>query len=153
MPLTLTSLAFEMSGVIPSRFTCEGKGISPDLIFSNIPEGTQSLALVMDDPDVPHGGHTLKTWDHWVVWNMPPTTGGIDEAGVPPGIVGKNSSENYSYEGPCPPNGEHRYVFTLYALNTLLPLKAGATKAEFLKSASSHIIEQTQLIGRYKKHS
>lgn len=153
MPLTLTSLAFEMNGVIPSRFTCEGKNISPDLIFSNIPKNTQSLALIMEDPDVPHSIRQDGVWDHWIVWNMPPETPGIDEGGIAPGISGLNSRGNTSYGGPCPPDKEHRYIFTLYALNTLLPLKAGATKAELLKSASSHIIEQAQLIGRYKKHS
>lgn len=147
MSLTLTSLAFEMNGVIPSRFTCEGKNISPDLIFSNIPEGTKSIALLMEDPDA------KQAWDHWLVWNIPPETNTLNEGGMPPGVTGTNSNGTISYDGPCPPSGEHRYIFTVYALNILLPLKTGATKAEFIKSITSHIIEKTQLIGRYKKHS
>lgn len=151
MSLTLTSPAFEMNGTIPALYTCDGKGISPELIFSNIPEGTLGLALTMEDPDVPKSVRADGMWNHWIVWNMSPTTIRIGEGGIPPGIVGKNTGGKAAYGGPCPPDREHRYIFTLYALDAILSLPQGSTKEELLQALSGHIIEQTQLIGRYNR--
>lgn len=152
MSLTIISPAFKMNGMIPSRFTCDGKNISPELIFSNIPIGTRSLALTMEDPDVPKNVRADGMWNHWIVWNIPPETTRIEEGFIPPGVVGINTNGNIAYGGPCPPDREHRYVFTLYALDALLSLPQGSTKEELLQELHPHIIEQTQLVGRYNRN-
>lgn len=149
MSLSIKSPAFEMNGLIPPRFTCDGDNISPALIFSGIPVGTKSLALTMEDPDVPRENFV---WDHWVLWNMPPTLSGIDEGSTSQGVIGINSGGEAAYAGPCPPDREHRYIFTLYALDSLLELPPGSTKDELVQALSTHIIEQAQLIGRYNRN-
>lgn len=151
MSLTITSPSFEMNGTIPALYTCDGKNISPELVFSNVPEGAQSLALTMEDPDVPKSVRADGMWNHWIVWNMSPSTIRIGEGSTPIGAVGMNTGGNTAYGGPCPPDREHRYIFTLYALDTLLSLPQGSTKEELLQALSTHIIEQTQLIGRYNR--
>lgn len=151
MSLIITSPAFKMNGEIPARFTCDGENISPELILSNIPEGTQSLALTMEDPDVPKSIRVDGMWNHWVVWNMPPTTTLISEGAVPQGVTGANTSGKNAYMGPCPPDREHRYIFTLYALDTNLDIPKGSSKEDLLSVIKSHIIEQSQLIGRYNR--
>lgn len=147
MSLTIKSPAFEMNGMIPARFTCDGENISPKLNFSNIPEGTQSLALTMEDPDAPSG-----TWDHWVVWNIKKDAIGINEGELPSGIVGLGTNGKASYMGPCPPDREHRYIFTLYALDNILNLTKNSTKEELLQELAPHIIEKTILVGRYNRN-
>lgn len=151
MSLTITSPAFKMDSAIPARFTCDGKNTSPELIFSNVPEGTASLALIMEDPDVPKNVREDGMWNHWVVWNIPSAIECIGEGAVPPGVMGINTNGDIAYGGPCPPDREHRYIFTLYALDALLSLPQGSTKEELLQELSSHIIEQAQLIGRYNR--
>lgn len=151
MTLTVTSPAFEMNNAIPARFTCDGQNISPELNFSNIPTRAKSLALTIEDPDVPKSTRADGMWNHWIVWNMPATTTKIEEGAMPPGLVGTNTSGNIAYGGPCPPDREHRYFFTLYALDSMLSLPAGSTKEELLSALSSHIIEKTTLIGRYNR--
>lgn len=151
MTLTITSPVFEMNGTIPTRFTCDGKNISPELIFTGAPASTMSFALTMEDPDVPHSVRADGMWNHWVVWNIPPSTVRLEEGAVSPGILGSNTSGKAKYMGPCPPDREHGYIFTLYALDSLLSLPQGATKEELLQAISSHIIEQSQLIGRYNR--
>jgi len=151
MPFSITSPAFVMNGSIPARFTCDGKGISPELVFENAPLGTQSFALTMEDPDVPTSIRADGMWNHWIVWNMPPATSGIKEGGTPPGIVGTNTGGKTAYQGPCPPDREHRYVFTLYALDSMLSLASGTTKEELLKAIEPHLIERSTLIGRYAR--
>ncbi|MBI3634409.1 MAG: YbhB/YbcL family Raf kinase inhibitor-like protein [Candidatus Yonathbacteria bacterium] len=145
MSLTITSPAFEMNGSIPSRFTCDGDNISPALNFSNIPEGTQSFALTMEDPDVPKTVRADGMWNHLLVWNIPPQTTRIEEGKNPPGIVGANTGGKMLYAGPCPPDREHRYIFTLYALDSLLSLPNSATKEELFQEISPHLIEQAKL--------
>lgn len=151
MSLTITSPSFVQNGTIPSLFTCDGKNISPELVFSRVPTNAKSLALTMEDPDVPLTIRPDGMWNHWVVWNIPPATPGIGEGKVPPGVVGSNSRGQSAYGGPCPPDREHRYVFTLYALDSLLDLPMGSTKEELLNALASHIIEHAQLIGRYNR--
>lgn len=129
MSLTLTSPEFKMNGAIPARFTCDGENISPKLNFSNIPNGVQSLALTMEDFDAPNG-----TWDHWVIWNIPKDTAGLKEGELPQGIVGPGTNGKASYMGPCPPDREHRYSFTLFALDSILDLPKSSTKEELLKA-------------------
>lgn len=157
--LSITSPEFENNGRIPSKFTCDGnRSISPALIFSSIPEGAKSLALIMDDPDVPKVLHADGVFDHWVLFNIsPPSAGGTLEIpeGRSIGIAGANGAGVNAYTGPCPPPqyepSEHRYVFVLYALDSTLALNAGATKAEVLKAMEGHILVQAELIGRYKR--
>lgn len=152
MSLAITSPAFKINGVIPTHFTCDGENISPELNFKNIPTGTQSLALVMEDPDVPKSIRPDGMWNHWIVWNMPKDTNGIKEGELPPGIVGLGTSGKASYMGPCPPDREHRYIFTLYALDNILSLPKNSTKEELIQSLNSHIIERAQLLGRYNRN-
>lgn len=152
MPLTLTSPAFTHNHEMPARYTCQGDDISPPLHIANVPAATESLVLIMDDPDAPDPAAPKMTWDHWVVWNIAPTTTTISEGKAPTGaIVGQNSWPKNTYGGPCPPIGTHRYFFKLYALNTTLTLRTTATKKEVERAMQHHIIEKTELVGRYKK--
>jgi hypothetical protein len=100
----------------------------------------------MDDPDAPSG-----TWDHWVVFNIPPETKGIGENSVPPGIVGRNTREQNKYGPPCPPDREHRYFFKLYALDMMFSLKDNATKQDILDAIQEHILAEAELVGRYQR--
>ncbi|MGB2580802.1 MAG: YbhB/YbcL family Raf kinase inhibitor-like protein [Minisyncoccia bacterium] len=151
MPLTIASSAFEMNGMIPPRFTCDGENISPELIFLNIPTETQSLALTMEDPDVPHSIRPDGMWNHWVVWNIPPNTTGVKEGELPQGVFGIGTSGESSYMGPCPPDREHRYIFTLYALDSILKLPSDSTKEELLQTLTPHLIEKATLVGHYNR--
>ena len=147
--MKLTSSVFENDGEIPSKYTCDGKNISPPLEISGVSEAAKSLVLIMDDPDAvkPAG----KVWDHWIVFNIPTTTKEIEEGDNPQGVMGKNTRGNLTYGGPCPPDARHRYFFKLYALDTTLNLKEGSTKNEVEQTMQGHIIEQTTLIGTYEK--
>ncbi len=145
--LSIFSPAFENNGNIPSRFTCQGLDINPPLVIKNVPAGTVSLALVVDDPDAPVG-----TWVHWVMWNIQADTSEIGENSVPPGSVqGLNDWKRNSYGGPCPPSGTHRYFFRLYALNSELKIKPGTTAADLRKAMKGRIIEEAEYVGLYKK--
>ena len=148
MTFELTSSAFSSGQRIPTKFTCDGEDISPPLQWSEPPAGTQSLALIMDDPDAPAG-----TWDHWLLFNLPASSRGLPEqTGTPGGsVAGKNSWGRTGYGGPCPPRGTHRYSFKLYALNTTLALPAGANKAQLLRAMADHILAQTELVGTYSR--
>ena len=153
--LSITSTAFEQNARIPSKYTCDGdRSVSPPLVFAGVPEGAKSLALIMDDPDVPKVLHADGVFDHWVLFNIPPTMHEIAEGGSI-GTAGANGGGKNAYTGPCPPPqyepSEHRYVFVLYALDSELSLKDGATKQEVLKAMEGHIIQQAELIGKYKR--
>lgn len=153
--LTLTSPVFADNASIPSRFTCDGdRTVSPALSIAGVPEGTKSLALIMDDPDVPKVLHADGVFDHWVLFNIPADTSEIPEGGSA-GVAGANGAGKNAYTGPCPPPqyepSEHRYFFKLYALDSELSLQAGATKEEVEKAMEGHIMAQTQLVGRYKR--
>lgn len=153
--LTLTSSAFGDNTSIPSQFTCDGdRGVSPALSIGGVPESTKSLALIMDDPDVPKALHADGVFDHWVLFNIPADTHEIAEGGSV-GMAGANGAGKNSYTGPCPPPqyepSEHRYVFKLYALDSELALQAGAAKADVEKAMAGHIITETRLVGRYKR--
>lgn len=129
---------------IPLKFTCEGIDVNPTLEISNVPEGTQALALIVDDPDAPAG-----TWVHWVVYDMP-VLSRIEEDSVP-GRQAVNDFKTTAYGGPCPPSGTHRYFFKLYALDTKLDLPDGSSKADVEKAMEGHVLERAELIGLYKK--
>jgi Raf kinase inhibitor-like YbhB/YbcL family protein len=144
--LKLTSASFEHNGKIPSRHTCDGEGVNPELSISGISEEAKSLVLIMDDPDAPSG-----TWDHWVKFNISTSTAQIKEGTEPDGVSGVGTSGNKDYFGPCPPDREHRYFFKLFALDTELDLKEGATKKEVEQAMEEHILQQTELIGLYER--
>lgn len=150
--MRLTSSAFQEGGKIPSKYTCEGANVNPELSISNVPRQAKSLVLIMDDPDVPEFVRKDRMYDHWVIFNMPPTTTHIPENSQPPGIPGKNTSGGFNYIGPCPPDREHRYFFKLYALDCELDLPKGASKTEIEQAMKGHILTQTQLMGRYEKN-
>lgn len=144
--LTLTSPAFEHNGNIPSIHTCDGEGIQPELTIGGVDENAQSLVLIMDDPDVPKNLREDGMWDHFIKFNIPVDTKDIDS-----GISGIGTSGNLDYHGPCPPDGEHRYFFKLYSLDTKLNLSEGVTKSEVEKEMEGHILQQTELIGLYNR--
>ena len=149
--MQLTSPAFQEGGKIQEKFTCEGDNISPELSISGVPFYAVSLVLIMEDPDVPESVRRDKMWDHWVIFNMPPRTSRIPENSQPSGIPGKNTSGDLTYQGPCPPDREHRYFFKLTALDTELALRRGASKAEVEEAMQGHILATAQLMGRYEK--
>jgi len=142
--LLITSDAFENNGFIPSKFTCDGDDINPALKIEGIPEGTQSLVLIVDDPDAPMG-----TWDHWVVWNIP-LVEKIEESSVP-GTEGFNDFGRHSYGGPCPPSGTHRYFFKVYALDTKLVLGPNSRKKDVERAMKSHLLAGGEIVGLYKR--
>lgn len=144
--MKLISSAFENGGRIPSKYSCDGENISPELKISDVPEDTKSLVLIMDDPDAPVG-----TWDHWVVFNISSSVGEIKEGEEPVGVKGKNSWGKTGYGGPCPPDREHRYFFKLYALDIELDLSEGATKKEVEDVMEGHVLEKVELMGRYER--
>ena len=147
MSLDLKSDAFLNGQSIPAKYSCIGKNISPALTWSNPPAGTQSFALIVDDPDAPAG-----TWVHWVLFNIPSTTTSLEEsADISAVAVGKNSSGNMRYDGPCPPSGTHRYYFKLYALDSILDLSSGASKEQLLTAMKGHILAQGELMGTFSK--
>ena len=145
--MKLTSSAFNDHGPIPTEFTCDGANINPPLSTSNVPENAKSLALIMDDPDA-----VVGVFVHWVMWNIAPETREITKGNEPDGIKGKGSSNKLNYVGPCPPTGTHRYFFKLYALDTKLNLPEGSAKIELENAMNSHVIEQTSLMGTYKRN-
>ena len=144
--MELSSSAFEHGGMIPSTYTCDGKDISPPLAVSGVPDGTVSLALVMDDPDAPGG-----TFDHWVVWNIPPQATEFAEGTEPPGVEGRTDFGRLGYGGPCPPSGVHRYMFRIYALDAALDLPEGSRKGQLLKAMQGHVLAQALLQGNYRR--
>jgi Raf kinase inhibitor-like YbhB/YbcL family protein len=152
MGFVLTSSAFQDGEGIPSQYTCDGRDVSPPLAWTAPPPGAKSLALINDDPDAPMG-----TWVHWVVYNLPPSARQLAEAFPaeperPDGTrQGMTDFGRIGYGGPCPPSGTHRYVFTLYALETVLSLGPGATKAKLEEAMHGHIVGQAQLIGTYRR--
>ncbi len=150
MTFKLTSDAFASGQSIPAKYSCIGKNISPALTWTEPPTGTQSFALIVDDPDAPMG-----TWVHWVMYNIPATTSSLPEnfsaAGNTNILAGKNSSNHQSYDGPCPPSGTHRYFFKLYALDAALSLSTGASKEQLLNAMKGHILAQAELMGTFSK--
>lgn len=156
MGLTLTADAFENGREIPAVYTCQGRDISPALVWDNIPENTKSLALIVHDPDVPSPEAPRRIWVHWVLYNLPPNIAGlpenVDSSNLPEGTLeGLNDWKRTGYGGPCPPKGRHRYVHTLYALDTRLENLAKTTKNQLEQAMQGHIIDQAELTGTYEK--
>ena len=156
MAMTLSSTAFQPDGSIPARHTCEGDDLSPPLAWSGVPEGTRSLALVVDDPDAPDPRNPRTTWVHWVLYNLPATSGGLPEGvrdGDLPGGArqGLNDWKRPGWGGPCPPVGRHRYFHKLYALDTVLPDLGTPTRAELERAMEGHVLARAELVGTYQK--
>ncbi len=156
MSLTITSTAFAANAAIPSLYTCEGKDVSPPLSWSGAPSGAKSFALIVDDPDAPDPAAPKMTWVHWVLYDIPTTTGALAEAvtagALPTGTrEGLNDWGRTGYGGPCPPIGRHRYFHKLYALDTVLPDLKRPKKAELEKAMRGHIVAEAVLIGTYQK--
>jgi Raf kinase inhibitor-like YbhB/YbcL family protein len=143
--LKLISTVFSHNGHIPPQYTCEGKNINPPLKVENIPDRTKTLALIVEDPDAPRG-----VFDHWIMWNISPNEAIAENSN--PGINGTNSFGKTGYGGPCPPSGEHRYFFRVFALDDELDLSAGSGKDELLNAMKGHIIASAELMGVYQKH-
>lgn len=149
--MKLTSTVFENGGKIPAKYTCDGKNINPPLTISEVPSSAKNLVLIMDDPDVPKHLRKDGMWDHWIVFNIPPSLTEIQEGEEPQGIHGMGTGGNLNYYGPCPPDREHRYFFKLYALDTELNLPPKATKQEVERAMEDRIIAKTQLMGKYER--
>lgn len=144
MAIEIKSSAFTHSNSIPAQHLCDSDDVSPKLSWSGIPEGTKTNAVIMDDPDAPGG-----TWVHWVAFNIPPT----DEISADVALLGTSGSNSWDltgYGGPCPPSGTHRYVFTVYALDSAIALGEGATKADLLSAIDGHVLGTAQLIGLFR---
>ena len=153
--MQLNSSAFQAGEPIPSKFTCEGKDVSPEYSWRDAPAETKTFALILHDPDAPRAGG----FTHWVVYNIPANTGHIGE-GTPKqgrvpdvGLQGRNDSGKIGYMGPCPPSGTHRYVARLYALDAELPLAPGASHKELSSAMEGHILAEAELVGTYAKKS
>jgi Raf kinase inhibitor-like YbhB/YbcL family protein len=152
--MIIASPAFTEGNMLPAKYTCDGQDISPPLEWKNVPTGTKSLALIHDDPDAPMG-----TWVHWVAYNILPNITKLDENVKPEKVFkngmrqGNNDWPKIGYGGPCPPSGTHRYYFKLYALDTMLDLRPGATKAQVLQAMKGHILAEAQLMGKYQRPS
>jgi Raf kinase inhibitor-like YbhB/YbcL family protein len=141
--IIISSSAFKNGGQIPLIYSCKGKNINPPLQISETPTNTKSLALILEDPDAPIG-----TFDHWVVYNIPPETKLITEGQqIPKALYGQNSVGKGEYTGPCPPRGTHRYIFTIYAIDTVLTNDPGLTKKQLKESMKMHIIDESSLTG------
>ena len=156
MPLTLASPAFAANGEIPARHTCEGEDASPPLAWSGAPQGTQSFALIVDDPDAPDPKAPRMTWVHWVLYNLPAGARALPEGAtrrtLPAGTrEGLNDWKQTGYGGPCPPIGRHRYFHKLYALDAVLSDLGTPTKAELERAIKGHVLAHAELIGTYQK--
>lgn len=152
MAMQIYAPAFAQGQAIPVRFSCHGEDVSPALMWSGVPAGTGSLVLIVDDPDAPVG-----TWDHWLLFNIPPSAAGLPEGVSPDKELGdgsrhgKNSWGKLGYGGPCPPRGTHRYFFKLYALDTVLQLPAASNKKTLLKGMQGHVLAQAELMGTFTR--
>ncbi|PWU23517.1 YbhB/YbcL family Raf kinase inhibitor-like protein [Candidatus Cerribacteria bacterium 'Amazon FNV 2010 28 9'] len=144
--MTITSLDFQPNQPIPAEFTCDGSNTAPTLEFTDIPINAKSLVLIMDDPDSPSG-----VWTHWMMYNIDPLTT-ILEQPFPSGVAqGINTFGEVVYDGPCPHNGLHHYVFTLYALDEALSFPKPPTRSEIEYALTGHILQSAQLIGTYER--
>ena len=142
--LVVRSLAFGHNGNIPQQYTCEGENINPPIEISNVPEGTETLALIMEDPDAPRG-----VFVHWLLWDLAPHQSIVEKTNQ--GTSGRNSFGKLGYGGPCPPSGTHRYYFRVFALDNSPGLASGADKGSLLNAMRDHIIAKGELMGLYSK--
>jgi Raf kinase inhibitor-like YbhB/YbcL family protein len=156
MSFVLSSSDFLHGGEIPERFTCEGADISPALEWTGVPAEARSFALIVHDPDAPDPAAPKRIWVHWVLYNLPPSMRvlgqAVEEDKLPEGVrQGLNDWNRPGYGGPCPPIGRHRYFFTLYALDTVLPDLERPTRQRLNEAMQGHILAQAELMGTYQK--
>ncbi|OGW81982.1 MAG: phosphatidylethanolamine-binding protein [Omnitrophica bacterium RIFCSPLOWO2_12_FULL_44_17] len=150
--IIVTSPAFKDGEMMPEKYTCDGKNISPPLEWMDLPINTESIVIVADDPDAPMG-----TWVHWVLYDIPPSEVFIDEDVPPVGVLNNGATHGMTdfrtmgYGGPCPPSGVHRYFFKIYALDDFLHLPPGATKEQIEMEMEGHIVGYGELMGKYQK--
>jgi Raf kinase inhibitor-like YbhB/YbcL family protein len=152
MAMAMSSGAFQNGGTIPSTYTCDGKNVSPALKWGQPPSGTQSMALVMDDPDAPSG-----TFVHWVYYDLPsdltslPEDVPTDDRPSAGGVQGQNGAGKIGYTGPCPPSGMHHYYFHVYALDAKLNAAPGLTQDQLVQQMQGHIIAEGELMCTYRR--
>lgn len=156
MTLKITSSAFKAGGAMAAVYTCEGQNISPLLDWGGIPAGTQSLAIIVDDPDAPDPAAPKMTWVHWVLYNLPPDCNGLHQGMTPADLPagsreGVNDWKQTGYGGPCPPIGRHRYFHKLYALDVVLDDLKQPSKQKLLAAMEGHILAQAEVVGTYQK--
>ena len=145
--MTISSPAFRQNDRIPATYACDGENVSPPLHFGDVPEGAQSLALIVNDPDASRGD-----WVHWVVYGIDPSTTDIPKGTIPiGGIEGITDYRRTGYSGPCPPSGTHRYVFRLYAMGRDLDFDSPPTKQELLQAMGGDILASSELVGLYTR--
>ena len=151
--MRISSPAFKDKQTLPVQYTCDGENISPPLEFGEIPTNAKSLVLLMEDPDTPRDVSPDGMWDHWIVYNIPPTTTVVELGQNPPGVLGLNTSGGRTYQPACPPSGEHRYFFKLIALDSLLEFDdpSKVTKKIIEDEMEDHIIDQAELVGLYSR--
>lgn len=147
--MQITSSEFSTGELVPMKYTCEGPNISPPLTFIGVPENAKSLVLMVEDPDAP-----AKPWVHWLVFNIPPTSIGFSEGSIAEGATeGLCNGNTFGYEGPCPPENEHQYLFKLYALDKVLDIPDESDRKVVLKEMEGHVITEAVLSASYKKQS
>jgi Raf kinase inhibitor-like YbhB/YbcL family protein len=145
--MKITSPAFDHNAFIPVKYGCDGVNVNPPLEISEVPDNTQSLALVVDDPDAPRGD-----WVHWLMWNIDPGVTKVGEDSIPAGATeGLTTYGTSGYRGPCPPSGIHHYHFTLIALDSKLQLDARSDKAKLEAAMKPHLLARAELIGLYRR--
>ena len=146
-PFTISSTAFAEGSAIPPEYSCKGADVSPELVWSGVPDGTKALVLFVDDPDG-------RDWVHWTALDLDPTSTGLPR-GVPASAAapqqGRNDFGNVGYGGPCPPSGTHHYRFTLYALDAMLPLAAAPRVQRLQTAMAGHVIDSAVLTGTYRR--
>ena len=156
MTMTITSTAFAHLGSIPVGYTCDGRNVSPPLAWSGVPAGSNSLVLIVDDPDAPDPKAPKRTWVHWLLYNIPVATPGLVEgvlsSQLPAGTgEGLNDWQRTGYGGPCPPIGRHRYFFKIYALNAPLAGLGRPNKAQLIRAMEGHVLDHAELVGTYQR--
>ncbi|ANG65954.1 YbhB/YbcL family Raf kinase inhibitor-like protein [Chlamydia gallinacea] len=149
--MQLLSPEFSYGQPIPRKYTCQGLDISPPLIFSEVPSEAKSLALLVEDPDVPSYVRKDGLWIHWIVYNLSPSITNLAEGANIFAVQGLNTSGSVGYQGPCPPDKKHRYFFYLYALDVILPEEENVTKEQLLEVMEGHVLETAELMGTYEQ--
>jgi Raf kinase inhibitor-like YbhB/YbcL family protein len=154
--MRLSSSAFSEQGSIPPKYTCDSDDASPPLAWDDVPNGTTSFALIVDDPDAPDPAAPKMVYVHWVVYDIPASTRALSESASPKNLPagareGKNDFGHTHYGGPCPPIGRHRYFHKLYALDTSLGDRGQLSKNEVLDAIKGHVLAEAQLIGTYER--
>jgi len=150
--MKITSPAISEGGLIPAKYSCDADKVNPPLVFSGVPTTAKSLALIIDDPDVPRTLVPSGEFVHWILWDLPPTSKGLPEGDPTAASKGLNGTGKPGYIAMCPPDREHRYFFKLYALDQMLGSSAKiANKADLEAAMKGHVVAQAQLMGRYPK--